>query len=103
MLALGITGKGIFMWVRSEFGVLCNLAQANEVTVSNGTVEARFGKEVTPLAHRAKDSDAWKIFDRIAQELADDQRFLDLSKRTSEPMSSETVISADPGSEGKAL
>lgn len=91
------------MWVRSEFGVLCNLRQANEVTVSNGTIEARFGKEVTPLAHRSKDSDAWKIFDRIAQELADNQGFLDLSKRTNEPMNSETVISAEPGADEKAL
>ena len=91
------------MWVRSEFGVLCNLAQASVVTVSNGTVEAHFGKEITPLAHRAKDSDAWKIFDRIAQELSDDRRFVDLSQRNNQPLNSETTIAAEPGALEKAL
>ena len=68
------------MWIRSEFGVLCNLEQANEVTVSNGTVEAHFGNDALPLAHSAKEEDALKVFDRIAQALADDKKFLDLSK-----------------------
>lgn len=70
------------MWIRSEFGVLCNLEQANEVTVSNGTVEARFGKDALPLSHHANDAEAWKVFDRIAEALADDKNFLDLGKHT---------------------
>lgn len=69
------------MWIRSEFGVLCNLEQATEVLTSNGTVEAHFGKEVLPLAHRAKEEDAVKVFDLIAQALSEDKKFLDLSKR----------------------
>lgn len=67
------------MWIRSEFGVLCNLEQANEVTVSNGTVEARFGKDALPLSHRANDAEAGEVFDRIAEALADDKKYLDLS------------------------
>jgi hypothetical protein len=69
------------MWVRSEFGVLCNLEQAGEVTVSNGTVEAHINGQVCPLAHRASETEAFKVFDRIAQELAAGKRFLDLSKK----------------------
>ena len=91
------------MWVRSEFGVLCNLAQASEVTVSNGTIEARFGKEVTPLAHRARESDAWKIFDRIAQELSDGHRFVDLSRHDNHPTNTQTTISSQPGGDEKAF
>ncbi len=68
------------MWIRSEFGVLCNLDQATAVTVSNGTVEVHFGTEVTPLAHHANESEAWKVFDRISQDLSDDKNFLDLGK-----------------------
>lgn len=99
------------MWVRSEFGVLCNLNQATDVAISNGTVEAHFGKEVVPLAHRANEEDALKIFDRISQDLSDDKHFLDLGKHSADHAgerpggapSSETLISAAPGAHDKAL
>lgn len=68
------------MWIRSEFGVLCNLEQATEVTISNGTVEAHFGKDALPLAHSTHDAGAIKVFDHIAQALSEDKKFLDLSK-----------------------
>lgn len=99
------------MWVRSEFGVLCNLDQATDVAIANGTVEAHFGKEVVPLAHRAKEEDALKIFDRISQDLSDEKHFLDLSKHSGDHLgphsgeapSSEAIISAEPGAHDKAL
>jgi hypothetical protein len=69
------------MWIRSEFGVLCNLEQASEVTISNGTVQAHFGGEVRPLSHHANETEALKTFDRIAQALSEGKGFLDLSKR----------------------
>lgn len=94
------------MWVRSEFGVLCNLSQANEVTLENGTVEAHYGQLTRPLAHRASEAEAIKLFDRIAQELADGKRFLDLRKKhIGEPSSNaeEPLSPAESGDDDKAL
>lgn len=93
------------MWIRSEFGVLYNLDQASEVSLSNGTIEARSNGEPCPLAHRSSEADALKVFDRIAQELAEGKRFLDLSKKPSGEAAhnSETVISPEAGGDEKAL
>lgn len=72
------------MWVRSEFGVLVNLSQASEVTLSQGTVEAHFGSEARPLAHRSDEAAGQKVFDLVAQCLAEGKGFLDLGKRPGE-------------------
>ena len=72
------------MWVRSEFGVLVNLDQVSEVTLGDGTVEAHINGQARPLAHRANEADAHKIFELISQSLADGKIFLSLDKRPGE-------------------
>ena len=72
------------MWIRSEFGVLVNLDQVSEVTIGGGTVEAHIGGEARPLAHRANEADARKIFELVSQSLADGKIFLNLDKRVGE-------------------
>jgi hypothetical protein len=66
------------MWVRSEFGVLVNLEHASEVTLESGTVEAHINGQARPLAHRANEEEARKIFEMIAQELETGKRYLDV-------------------------
>jgi hypothetical protein len=67
------------MWVRSEFGGLVNLAQASEVTLEGGTVQAHINGQARPLAHRANEAEARKIFEIIAQELESGKSYLDVS------------------------
>jgi hypothetical protein len=83
------------MWIRTEFGVLVNLAQANEVTLDNGTVEAHFGTQTRPLAHRSNEVEARKAFDWVAQCLDEGKTFLDLGKKRSDA-SAGTLAGAMP-------
>ncbi len=94
------------MWVRSEFGVLVNLDQVSEVTLSGGTVEAHISQQTRPLAHRANEAEARKVFELVSQSLADGKIFLNLDKRVGEagtgtgsvgPSSSSGAASGDAG------
>ena len=87
------------MWVRSEFGVLVNLQQAGEVTLVQGTVEAHIGGQTRPLAHRANEVEARKVFELVAQYLSEGKTYLDLSLRPHESPGG-TVSAASPGEVG---